>query len=260
MSSPGGGTIRRRVVARLMGLEDGDPSPPVEKVAEEKRRRLLGALERCEEDVRALKRIIEAVHVAEEQQRRAEEVVDGRGKKAGDLDGGDVKVVTPSKELDGRDLSVIKEVPSPVSVLDVVYSPFNLGSSSIKLKKGNHQRKNHQPPKKKNETSDEGFIYRRFSAPTAGDDLFGRTGPDVGMVRAARRRLRWSGGSPAMEECVEEVGRDMEWEERWELRRVVVVLEGHILGGLVDEIVREMGFCYQRFSFGFGKCRKRLVF
>ncbi|KAK1279760.1 hypothetical protein QJS04_geneDACA015040 [Acorus gramineus] len=63
-----------------------------------------------------------------------------------------------------------------------------------------------------------------------------------------------------MEECVEEVGRDMEWEERWELRRVVVVLEGHIYGGLVEEIVREMGFCYQRFSFGFGKCRKRLVF
>ncbi|EHA8586716.1 hypothetical protein COCNU_scaffold000789G000010 [Cocos nucifera] len=51
------------LVARLMGLEDA-PVSSLESAAE-KRRKLLGALEKCDEDLNALKRIIEAVRFAE---------------------------------------------------------------------------------------------------------------------------------------------------------------------------------------------------
>lgn len=50
------------LVARLMGMEDA----PVESaVAEKRRKQLLGALEKCDEDLKALKKIIDTVRSAE---------------------------------------------------------------------------------------------------------------------------------------------------------------------------------------------------
>lgn len=51
------------LVARLMGLDDIPVSSPAS--AAEKRRKLLGALEKCDEDLKALKRIIDAVRLGE---------------------------------------------------------------------------------------------------------------------------------------------------------------------------------------------------
>lgn len=102
------------LVARLMGLERPTPLQPPAAVsfsadsAEEKRRKLLGALERCDEDLRALKRIIDAVRTAEMHR----------------LKSGRVPPATPEAQcLDGNG-----EQPSPVSVLDPPSSPKS-GSS-----------------------------------------------------------------------------------------------------------------------------------
>lgn len=113
-----GGSPRRppALVARLMGLEEASPQqeklskapPPAAgfspESAEEKRRKLLGALERCDEDLRALKRIIDAVRAAEMKSVNGE-----RGSPMEDLKG-----------LDGN-----AEQPSPVSVLNGLSSPKN---------------------------------------------------------------------------------------------------------------------------------------
>lgn len=101
-SSMDGMTNSPRVVARLMGLDDFPVSSPVPARAvlpgSEKRRKLLGALEKCDEDLQALKKIIEAVRATQTpprvvEMRRREEV-------------GEVESEVGSDE------------PSPVSVLD----------------------------------------------------------------------------------------------------------------------------------------------
>lgn len=82
--------------------------PPPES-AIEKRRRLLGALEKCDEDLKALRRIIEAVRLAE-MRMKASETVGSIG----------------SKGMEGADLrkeAVEMEHQSPSSVLDAIYSP-----------------------------------------------------------------------------------------------------------------------------------------
>lgn len=59
------------LVARLMGLEEAPQSKPLMSAliptesATEKRRKLLGALEKCDEDLKALKKIIDTVRSAE---------------------------------------------------------------------------------------------------------------------------------------------------------------------------------------------------
>lgn len=65
--------------------------------------------------------------------------------------------------------------------------------------------------------------------------------------------------SKAMVETVNEVWKDGIWEERGELGRMGVVLEGDIFGELVEEIVRELG-CYCKRTLPLEACRKRLRF
>ncbi|KAK8942427.1 hypothetical protein KSP39_PZI008891 [Platanthera zijinensis] len=108
------------LLARLMGLEEPPVSPPPPKTpavcltvdsAEEKRRTLLGALERCDEDLRALKLIIDAIRTVEMR----------RSKIAGEQLGHELKCV------DGGNNG---EQPSPVSVLDAFSSPKSRSSEN----------------------------------------------------------------------------------------------------------------------------------
>ncbi|XLT13402.1 hypothetical protein HN51_059092, partial [Arachis hypogaea] len=52
------------LVARLMGLDEAPEAVPAESVVE-KRRQLLGALQQCDEDLKELKKIIEAVQLTD---------------------------------------------------------------------------------------------------------------------------------------------------------------------------------------------------
>ncbi|KAG0483996.1 hypothetical protein HPP92_012080 [Vanilla planifolia] len=115
------------LVAKLMGLEEPPIASPVligssPESAEEKRRKLLGALERCDEDLRALKRVIDAVRTAE--------II--RIKAGGDLEDGEPMTgVTKCPDSYG-------EQPSPVSVLDAVAfsSPKSRASTNDCLQLG----------------------------------------------------------------------------------------------------------------------------
>lgn len=134
-----------------MGVEEiPSPSPlPSPESSAEKRRKLLGALRKCDEDLKALKKIIEAVQVAGDRRRfekdRRELLHEfvlgsphngragsgGRERAVKDLDGGDSTI----EEKRCSDVSA--EQPSPVSVLDEIssYSPSQRNSSHS-LEKG----------------------------------------------------------------------------------------------------------------------------
>lgn len=96
------------IVARLMGLEAAPA--PTDSVAE-KRQKLLGALQRCDEDLKALKKIIEAVRLADPPRQSPSPTVASVGL--------DDKLRTVSEVK----CSVVngdqqQQQPSPVSVLD----------------------------------------------------------------------------------------------------------------------------------------------
>ncbi|MED6196316.1 hypothetical protein PIB30_046352 [Stylosanthes scabra] len=94
------------LVARLMGLEAAPAASPEESVAE-KRRKLLGALQRCDEDLKALKMIIEAVQLTDP-------LPSEESKTAGEFEG---KIKTVS-EVKCSVFNGEQQQPSPVSVLD----------------------------------------------------------------------------------------------------------------------------------------------
>ena len=98
MNSPERFRAPPALVARLMGLSDIPPLTTSELAVAEKRRRLLGALEKCDEDLKALKKIIDVVKSS----------VAGTGNDADDEG-------RPEK---GHDLPLLPQQPSPVSVLD----------------------------------------------------------------------------------------------------------------------------------------------
>lgn len=123
------------VVARLMGLQDLPDAvvrrPDRQETTSEKRRRILGALEKCEEDLHTLKKIIEAIHVVEKCGRKPVLPVTSPPKAAVEMNlkggGGCAKgepcnFLTSSTErspLHGRRcMEPSSEQPSPVSVLD----------------------------------------------------------------------------------------------------------------------------------------------
>lgn len=104
------------LVVRLMGLDEIPVSSP--DSAAEKRRKLLGALEKCNEDLKSLKRIIDAVQVADKRRRLAEKKEVVENGKVGDVEDGDSSIETV-KSVDSPN----GEQPSPVSVLQSISSP-----------------------------------------------------------------------------------------------------------------------------------------
>jgi hypothetical protein len=91
-----------------MGLDLTAPQMPPPEPATEKRRRILGALEKCDEDLKALRRIIETARLTE-MRMKASETVGSIGAKG--MEGADLR-----KEVE-------VEHQSPNSVLDAIYSP-----------------------------------------------------------------------------------------------------------------------------------------
>uniref|UniRef100_A0A0A9DHX5 DUF3741 domain-containing protein n=1 Tax=Arundo donax TaxID=35708 RepID=A0A0A9DHX5_ARUDO len=138
------------IVARLMGLEESalpspaaaaprplptrPPPPPPLETAAEKRRKLLGALEKCDEDLKTLRRIIAAVRAAEMRAAAASEAVPmaatppGKGDKwmAGRDEQSPSPSPSPSPPLPQQHkprTGTEEQYPSPDSVLDAISSP-----------------------------------------------------------------------------------------------------------------------------------------
>ncbi|CAL4930714.1 unnamed protein product [Urochloa decumbens] len=137
------------IVARLMGLEESaPPSPaaaaprsatvptrpppatPAPETAAEKRRKLLGALEKCDEDLKTLRRIIAAVRAAEMRAAAASDAAAAPAAAAKWMASRDEHSPSPSPspptpQQHGKLRGVEQQqlYPSPDSVLDAISSP-----------------------------------------------------------------------------------------------------------------------------------------
>lgn len=107
-----------------MGLEDGPMATPAKpESVTEKRERLLSALQKCDEDLKALKKIIEAVRSADQQRTPSS----ARSRSSASCFGDKSRTVSEvtCSELKGE------QQPSPVSVLDeFTRSPLSLSNYS----------------------------------------------------------------------------------------------------------------------------------
>lgn len=262
-----------------MGLEEIPPPSP--ESATEKRRKLLGALEKCDEDLKALKKIIEAVSVAEDRRnlcavtlrepsadsvavtsdRREflhEYVLGSRFKGRAAVGARENGL----RDLDGEDLmmeekrcsDVNGEQPSPVSVLDEISSsPSEKESDTPETGGGRYKVKDDM----------NGCFFHRATVDSFQGFYKEKGGEDPmekmsSMMKMTKRRSG-STASKSMVNTVNEVWKDGIWEEKWEIGKLGVELEGDIFGDLVDEIVRELGY-YFKSSLPLKICRKRLYF
>ncbi|CAA7398326.1 unnamed protein product [Spirodela intermedia] len=234
------------LVARLMGLDDSPPPHDSPQSAAEKRRKLLGALERCDEDLMTLKRIIDALRAAETHR-------DSGG-------GAGVEEKRCLEEEDGK--------PSPVSVLD---APLSSPAPGVRwrqqqLPPGAPQPHLHRHAGDHLLLDGHHLVLPAFACKKGPPSLPPEDQRPIGPTNLPRPRRRWwrrqRPCSKAMAESVEEVSESGLWEEMWELDMIWVELERSIVGELVAELVKELGFRRGRPSSlpFFTGCRKRLFF
>ncbi|KAF9679469.1 hypothetical protein SADUNF_Sadunf06G0018200 [Salix dunnii] len=216
------------LVARLMGLSDIPPMTTAEMALAEKRRRLLGALEKCDEDLKALKKIIDAI--------KSSSVA-----SAGDDDDEGISEK-------GNDLPLLQQ-PSPVSVLDEFTRSALSGFS--KRYTINERGVPHQQEKKQEGEDDITSVSFFDRIMTVDQDMI------HGSVVTSPL---WS--SKAMVESVNQVCKDAAWGERREVGRIGLALQDYIFRDLIEEIVKDMGFdcIYQLGPLPFESCKKRLSF
>ncbi|CAJ1917964.1 unnamed protein product [Sphenostylis stenocarpa] len=228
------------LVVRLMGLEAA-PAPP-DSVAE-KRQKLLGALQRCDEDLKALKKIIEAVRLA-----------DPPPQSPAPSPSPSPVVASIGLEDKLRTVSEVKcsvvngeqQQPSPVSVLDeFTRSPLSPSCPSGRHTFARIQQQKQQVLKKPGEEEiSSTYMYERITCESVNK-----------KVNDEEHLVMWS--SKAMIKSVDEVCRDVAWGEKRELGRIGLALQDYICKDLIEEIVRELGCFY---TLPLEACKRRLCF
>ncbi|KAJ6921513.1 hypothetical protein NC652_015433 [Populus alba x Populus x berolinensis] len=232
LNSPESFRAQPSPVARLMGLSDIPPLTAAELALAEKRRRLLGALEKCDKDLKALKKIIDAVKSSSVSSTGDDDDDEGRSER-------------------GNDLPLLPQ-PSPVSVLDEFTRSVLSGFSK---RYTINERVPQQQTKKGGGGEDISSIDFLDKIMTR-EDMIGHGKSHESLVSSPL----WS--SKAMIESVNEACRDAAWGERREIGRTGLALQDYIFRDLIEEIVKEMGFdcIYQLRPLPFESCKKRLSF
>lgn len=238
------------LVERLMGLDEFPVSSPETTAGKE--RKLLGAVQNCEDRLKSLKKIIAAVRAAESGRKKAAEAlewikVDNVGSDRTcheESEDGDSSMETV-KSMDGN-----REQPSPVSVLlDATISPTKFSSN-----RSEHEIES-EAQITRTQPSEVGVISSAGKCNKGPGNSVVREVTMEGLPRmlkenefkaplrpAARRRRLWRHWtrSRAMAETVCEVMERSRWEERKEAGKVAVALERGIFGDLVDELGRDL--------------------
>ncbi|KAL3632635.1 hypothetical protein CASFOL_025619 [Castilleja foliolosa] len=225
------------LVARLMGLDPEGLAKAAMKstpAAEEdrvgvKRRRLLQALEKCNEDLEALKRIIKAVQTTDVRVQPTIPVV-AAGKVH--TEGGDV---------------VFEEAAIPAAVAEVV---------KISTEDATRVPQQRKPLAARKPGEDDEPITKPFSKPTINIES------SLRMRRQATASVTVPLCSRAMVKSVEEVCGDIDWGEKREIGRIGLVLQDHLCRDLIEDLVRELlKSCHiDHYSLPFEACKRRLCF
>ncbi|XP_031495637.1 uncharacterized protein LOC116261146 [Nymphaea colorata] len=260
---------RPSVVARLMGLEDF----PVKQLAgrtenaSEMRDLILGALQKCDEEVRALRRIIEVLQSVERHDYRlvapsrvvAAHTDSGRfvGRRRGQRE----KYVPMDLKVKPEIQSPMKctqfncEQPSPVSVLDDRSSFHCQGRMPTKgywRKYDKEQRPDvNNVISRSNSMNGKGsyqchnLIRDAYAKPFGGATISGAS-IKLTSTHDVGADLEGVEGSAGKESFI------------LELERIALALETEIFGSLLEESISELGFACRRPSLRFFRCRRRL--
>ncbi|KAM7505110.1 hypothetical protein LguiB_004014 [Lonicera macranthoides] len=240
------------LVARLMGLEEmqlrtqkfdkslnsgktscgsvhketsSSPAGLASASASEKRRKLLGALEKCDEDLKVLKKVIETARSAEHI--RSPAIVNEEG--CGDFN---------------------SERWRSVLLLDEL-TRLPLGSYTKKRANGRMPQQWQQKPTLTKKPGENDVIDLSFLEKV--------------RAEASHRKCESTAASPtlwsskAMIESVNEVCKDIAWGEKREIGRIGLVLQDNICRDLIEEIVMELG-CFRIYSLPFEACKRKLCF
>ncbi|KAL6530621.1 hypothetical protein OROMI_028510 [Orobanche minor] len=235
------------LVARLMGLEDPGASRKDHHAAEEdriteKRLLLLRALEKCNDDLEALKRIIKAVQIT---CRR------------------DVRIQPPLPEAaarmvhqeEGNLVAEEKNIPAGVVVEKLTRSPLK----SISVVQSSTAAATRVPQRKPTTTrkpgeNDEQIIIKLLNDSTLVEFAL-RTRRQAAAVVSTQP---WC--SRAMVKSVEEVCGDVAWGETMEIGKIGLVLQDHLFREMIEELVGELMRSCSIQSLPFEACKRKLCF
>lgn len=235
---------------RLMGLESSTAEEGVPAAAE-KQRQVMEALEKCEQDLKALKEFIEAFESTESFRSSSPA---GEGKRI------ELMVLEQKKE------------PSPASVLEEL---------SRRRHFVNHHGCNntmffHRPPANSGRIQSQQTQQVQRKKPEGDMMMFNLSKFDritktktheivIGnwkSEKAAESPL-CSNSKVAMRDCVEEVFKDISWGQKREMGRIGLALQNQIYGDLIEELVKDLNFshtCSYYSSLPFEACKRRLCF
>ncbi|GAA0145453.1 hypothetical protein LIER_36133 [Lithospermum erythrorhizon] len=241
------------LVARLMGLEEipGTISPCNNKVVkkeesdEEKRRKLMQALQRCNNDLATLKKVIKNVQEVEKSVQPPDKVEVGGN-------GGSDSATPPSRtscmmnQSDHQRLShacvIDQRFRSSTIKKPVAASPGEVTPPPCK-----------PPTPRKNPRQDDGietyFFHKKSLANNKSWDI---KHDEISSPSKTR-------SSKAMIQSVEQVCRDIAWGEKREVGKIGLMVQECIWKDLIEEIVQEMAGCWIH-VLPFEACRRRLTF
>ncbi|XP_010036420.2 uncharacterized protein LOC104425418 isoform X1 [Eucalyptus grandis] len=275
------------VVARLMGLTAGEAP----ESAAEKRRELLGALDKCDRDLKALKKIIDVVRSSEQLRSpvgaakpnasfdaRLQELAakedgdtdrdgdDDDDDSSGDNENGNGGGEPQEKEEEQQEQQQPAEQPSPVSVLEE-FTRSTLLSGYAKRQSIAHQTRSNNyiachaerlvpPPQKKKPLEEFNYSICLLDRITYEPSLARARIDESRVPAAASPPPSWI--SEAMRQSVEQVCKDIAWGQRREVGRIGLALHDHICRDLIEEMVREMGYGGIASSLPFEACKRRL--
>lgn len=231
------------VVERLMGL--GDMNTTVKRTAleetgtiSEKRRQLIRALEKCNDDLEGLRRIIQAVQT------------------------NDVRLQPPSQAVAKRDLSARTNEDSWV-VNSCMEKRAAVGAEARAPTIGFPEAQYTVCPTPRTPAC----LLPHRKPPTAskkpGED---DAEPMAALLMRSRRSPpiatspRLSTSSSPKARTLEEVCKDVAWGEQREMGRILMVLQDYICRDLVEEVVKELKSCRIRYSLPLDGCKRRLSF
>ncbi|XP_010036421.2 transmembrane protein 131 isoform X2 [Eucalyptus grandis] len=261
------------VVARLMGLTAGEAP----ESAAEKRRELLGALDKCDRDLKALKKIIDVVRSSEQLRSpvgaakpnasfdaRLQELAakedgdtdrdgdDDDDDSSGDNENGNGGGEPQEKEEEQQEQQQPAEQPSPVSVLE----EFTRSTLLSGYAKRQSIERLVPPPQKKKPLEEFNYSICLLDRITYEPSLARARIDESRVPAAASPPPSWI--SEAMRQSVEQVCKDIAWGQRREVGRIGLALHDHICRDLIEEMVREMGYGGIASSLPFEACKRRL--
>ncbi|KAL7138231.1 hypothetical protein ABFS83_10G149800 [Erythranthe nasuta] len=248
------------LVARLMGLEDIGGCAAVkraaveeDRTAAEKRQRLLEALEKCNEDLEALKRIIKAVQTSDVRLQPPPHRSVILHSSGGDNEGS-LLLVKPCIEKctdaggEKRNIPVEELTRSPLSGFSgagAVQNTNTAGATTI------HVTQQRKPTSAKKPGEDD--------EPTAAKLL--NTDSTLHMrQRAASATVAPPWCSRAMVHSVEEVCGDIAWGEKREVGRIGLVLQDHLCRELIEDLIKEMNYNWSIRPLPLEACKRKLCF